>query len=601
MTAALFGELNVAGDQIALVAAAADDFGLKLAATRLQYLTALGEHPRNDDGSANMDVLLVPATWATVTQIGRMFSGNGSRATWNPQPKLAEWIMAEAIRRMTPPPPLPPDVCPPWLKPYDFQAQDAAALAAAGKVLLLHEVGTGKTVISLLGLEARRQAGHEIFPMIIVVPGWDVGDVWDSHIREWMPRWPEPVMHQGASRARVRGWRDRNWILITTYATARRDAKDARDLLPGLKPTTVIADEAHMCGNDRSQQSQAVQRIARHADAFIAASGTLVTHSMKNVYPALACLDHASWPSWDRAKGRYIAIRKDPSGQGEDVILGLRPEMEAEFFACLDGQILRRAKADVLDQLPPKIYSVRRPEMPDEWRRAYDGMEREMLAELPDGGELPVMSTLAQLTRLSQLASSAADVTVTEEIDPDTGLLVKHYHVRLKRPCWKAETLLGILTERPGQPTAVFTESRQLAMLTGEHCEQAGYRTGYIVGTGADGITRATRQQAVTDFQAGRLDVIMCTAGAGGVGITLTAGNCAVMLQRSWQLDLAIQPEGRIDRIGAEIHDHLEIVDVVTRGTVDQRRRDVLREKAGQLGQLVRDVRVVRELLGGIK
>ena len=84
MTAALFGELTATGDQIALVAAGADDIDLKMIATRLQHLTAAGKHPRNDDGSLNMDVLLVPATWPTVVQIGHMFTGNGSGAAWSP-------------------------------------------------------------------------------------------------------------------------------------------------------------------------------------------------------------------------------------------------------------------------------------------------------------------------------------------------------------------------------------------------------------------------------------------------------------------------------------------------------------------------------------
>jgi hypothetical protein len=612
MPTALFGELTQDGDEIALVSVAGDDIDLKMASTRLQHLTALGRCPRNDDGSVNEDVLLVPATWPTVTQIGRMFTGNGS-GTWNPQPKLHEWIMAEAVRRMTPPPPLPEDICPPWLKPYDYQATDAAAIAAAGKVLLLHDPGLGKTVISLLGLEARRQAGVPVFPMVIVVPNWDIARVWADHIAEWMPRWPKPVMHKGPNRARARGWKHRHYILITTYATARNDAKLQTDLLPSLRPAAVIADEAHMIGNDDSKQSQAVQRIAKYATSFIAASGTLVTHSMKNVYPALVCLDHRSWPSWDRTKPRYFATRRPEGGQGDDIILGLRPEMTAEFFACLDGQFVRRAKGDVLRWLPEKIYSVRRPEMPAEWWHAYDTMERQMLAEMPEGEDLPVMSTLAQLTRLSQLASSAADVEITWEPDPQTGELVPHYHVTLKRPCWKAESLLGYLAERADLPTAVFTESRQLAMLTGEYCTEAGLRTGLIVGPGAGmyggqwaPITQKTRDADKDAFQDGKLDVIVCTAGAGGMGITLTASNAAAMLQRAWSLDLGLQPEDRVHRPGAEQWDHVEITDFVTFGpagqpTIDQRRREVLKDKAGQLGQLVRDPRVVRQLLGGIK
>jgi SNF2 family DNA or RNA helicase len=597
--AAVYGELSGDGRRIILLPAG-DDHELRQIAGQIELLTPQWQRIPESGGEA----VSVPATWPAVVQLGHTFTGRGGSAQWCPQPALSDWMTQQWVRRMAPPP-LPEGAVPPGERLRDYQAADAAVIAHMGKVLLLHDTGTGKTPIAITGLEGRRLTGHEIFPMIIIVPGWDVADVWDSHIRTWAPHWPAPVLHKGANRARVQGWKHGRYILLTTYATARLDARHARDLLPGLAPAAVIADEAHLIGNAGSQQSQAVMRIARHAGCYIAASGTLVTHSMKNVHPPLKGMDHDSWPSYERTKPRYISSRPGDGGYGEK-ILGLRPEMAEEFFACLEGQLLRRAKRDVLDQLPPVIYSVRRPELPAEWRHAYDGMERQMLAELPDGGDLPVMSILAQLTRLSQLASSAADVKVTTVIDEQTGREKPHYEVTLKRPCWKAETFLGIMAERPDMPTACFAESRQLAMLTGEYCAEAGLRCGYVTGPGprTDGgppVTRRTRQQAVADFQAGKLDVIICTAGAGGTGITLTAANCAVMLQRSWQLDLALQPDGRIDRIGAEVHDHLEIVDVVAQHTIDQRRRDVLRDKAGQLGQLVRDARVVRELLGGLR
>jgi hypothetical protein len=84
------------------------------------------------------------------------------------------------------------------------------------------------------------------------------------------------------------------------------------------------------------------------------------------------------------------------------------------------------------------------------------------------------------------------------------------------------------------------------------------------------------------------------------MGITLTASNAAAMLQRSWQLDLGLQPEDRVHRPGAEQWPHVEITDFVTLRTIDQRRREVLKDKAGQWAQLVRDRRVVVNLLGGI-
>jgi SNF2 family DNA or RNA helicase len=572
-------------------------------AERLHMLTAAGESARDEHGQPT-GARYYPLSWAVIVQLGFLFNHDGGRPVWQPMPELAEWIIAETLRRTSPPPAI-PRCWPDGLTPRQYQLDGAAAIAATGKYLLGDEPGTGKTVSTLLGIEARRRGGTGVFPLVIVVPSWEVADVWDTHIREWMPHWPAPVMHKGANRARIQGWKHGQYILITTYATLRRDAPDMNGLLVKIRAKAVVADESHQARNPRAKQSRALWRVAHYAPTLVWASGTLVTHDFGDIYQPLFTMAPLDWPSKDDLKRRYLATRKSDY---DETILGLRPEMEAEFFAALAGQIRRVAKADVLAELPDKIYSVRRPEMPAQWRHAYDTMEKQMLAELPDGGELPVMSILEQLTRLSQLASSAADVATEYRLDERTGLLVPHYTVTLKRPSWKATALLDLLAERPDQPTAVFAEPRQLAMITGGYCAEAGLRTGYVVGEGEAGphgeegvrVTRKTRHQAVEDFQAGKLDVIICTAGAGGLGITLTASNCAVMLQRSWQLDLAIQPEDRVHRIGAEIHDHVEIVDFVTLNSIDQRRRDVLRDKAGQLGQLVKDPRIVRALLGGL-
>jgi SNF2 family DNA or RNA helicase len=89
------------------------------------------------------------------------------------------------------------------------------------------------------------------------------------------------------------------------------------------------------------------------------------------------------------------------------------------------------------------------------------------------------------------------------------------------------------------------------------------------------------------------------TTGAGGVGLTLTAASTCVFLQRPWSLVEALQAEDRCHRIGSEIHDCVEIVDIVAANTIDTRVRAVLRDKSGQLADLVQDKRIVAELLGG--
>jgi SNF2 family DNA or RNA helicase len=238
---------------------------------------------------------------------------------------------------------------------------------------------------------------------------------------------------------------------------------------------------------------------------------------------------------------------------------------------------------------------VRSVELPPAYRVAYDAMERDMITQLPDGGELSVMSVLAQLTRLSQLASAAADVTVTTEPGAD-GEDHEHVAVRLKAPSWKVDALLEVLAERPDEQVVAFAPSRQLMLLAGQQAEAKGIQVGYVVG----GQSMRERTETVEAFQRGKLGLLCATTGAGGVGLTLTAARTVVFLQRPWSLVEATQAEDRCHRIGSEIHDSIEVIDIVAAGTIDARVRSVLQGKAGQLAELLQDPRIVTQLLGGL-
>lgn len=357
----------------------------------------------------------------------------------------------------------------------------------------------------------------------------------------------------------------------------------------------LLVHNCHLIKNPHAARTNAVRRLARNVKAFVALSGTPITHHPGDLWPTLTCLAPGAWPSRERWVNRYCTSGVADYGES---ILGLNPGTEPEFRLTLLGQQRRVAKADVLDQLPPKVYSVRTVELPPAYRTAYDAMESDMLAELPDGGELGVMDALSQLTCLSRLACSAADAEITfETVEDGMGGTIekRHVHLELKAPSWKVDALLEVLEERPGKPVVVFAPSAQLIKLAGFAATAAGHRVGYVIG----GQSMKDRTETVAKFQAGELDLICATTGAGGVGITLTAASTVVFLQRPWSLVESLQAEDRCHRIGSEIHECVEIVDIVAANTIDTRVRSVLREKAGQLADLVQDPRIVAELLGG--
>lgn len=582
--AAIHGEISNDGRTLILIAAG-DDWAVAAAAKALRHLTPL--FSKSDPPGA----LTVPLTWPAVVQLGATFTGNGA-GTWVPGPKLAAWT-AEEIRRRTQAPAaglsVPP---PPGMVPRGYQIEAARVIAATGKTLILDDPGVGKTMESILGLlERQEELGEPVTPVLVICPA-SVIDPWLDEFAAWAPAWRAVAWH-GDKRLRHRGKAD---VYVTSYETARNDAKDSRGPLVKLGAAAVIVDELHLIANPHARRSQAVARIARRAATGIALSGTSIKKNTGDLWMIMDALWPGAWPSKERWVKRYC---KTHQADYQEEIEGLNLANEAELRIALLGQIRRVSKADVLAQLPPKVYSTRTVELPPAWRRAYDEMEAQMLAELPDdGGELSVMEVLTQMGVLARMASCAFDAEITWEPDRETGEMKRHIHTTLKEPCWKSDALLEILDERRGAaPVLAFAPSRQLIMIAGRAAEKEGHRVGYVAG----GQSKAERTAAVAAFQAGELDLLAATTGAGGTGLTLTAAGTVAFLQRPWALTESIQAEDRAHRYGSEIHESIEIIDIIAKRTVDSRIRAALRDKAGQLAEWVRDPRVVRELLGGLK
>ena len=484
---------------------------------------------------------------------------------------------------------------------YDIEvADDPHNFLADGFVV--HN--TGKTITTIIGLVERASTTLSgtgpalvVCPASVVDPWVEAWQTWAPHVKAVAWRGPAEKRHALAGTADV---------YVTSYETARIDTiKIGRKApLRDLAATALVIDECHYIKNPQAERSKAVRTLAKLVvdvhGTVVALSGTPITHHPGDLWATLACVEPGAYPSRERWVNRYCDV---VAGDYKDEILGLAPLREPEFRLTLLGQHRRVARADVMSQLPPKVYSVRTVELPPKWRKAYDAMESQMLAELPDGSELSVMGVLAQLTRLSQLASAPAEVKVTRELG-DGGIGNDVTTVNLLAPSWKVDALLEILAERCGDDVPVesrdqvvcFAPSRQLILLAGAAAEAAGYRVGYIVG----GQSQLERTAARTAFQAGHLDLVCATTGAGGTGITLSAAGTLVFLQRPWSLVESLQAEDRAEG-DLEQTRGTEVIDVVARNTVDTRVRAVLRERAGRLAELVGDPRIVAELLGGVR
>ncbi len=558
----------------------------------LQRLTVRPQKTKDNTGE-----ITVPLTWAVVTQLARLMTEKDY--IWRPDPYLNLWIKDEFTRRFTEfsgdSSDLKFDASAMTRTPMPHQLAGAFVGALNHRFFFGDEAGVGKTTTALLTLAELEAQGKDPFPAFVVAPA-SVVDQWGEELGECFPDWPYAV---------YRGPRRRNLstqykIYLMSWDVLRADMKHENNELPALLkfavPRTLILDEAHaLCS--KSKQSTAAKQLARVTEFAFPMSGTPITRDVGGFWTALNILDIRSFPDEDRYKDLYTDRYR---GDYSDHIDGLSPERREEFFLVIQGSMRRVAKQDVFADLPPKTYSTRLVELPHVYKLAYKEMEEDMIAHLPDGNEpLEVMSTLAQLTRLVQLASSACDVEIEMVLDeredsPTFGMEIPKTHVTMKEPSWKVDELMRIMDDMQGSPLITFAPSTQLMKLAGARAEREGYRVGYIIG-GQSASQRTTTRKA---FQAGELDLLCCNTAAGGVGLNLTAASTTAFLGRDWSYWRGSQAEDRTHRKG-QTAEKVHIIDVVAANTVESRIRIAMKQKAAQLSELVRDPRIVREFLGG--
>jgi SNF2 family DNA or RNA helicase len=250
-------------------------------------------------------------------------------------------------------------------------------------------------------------------------------------------------------------------------------------------------------------------------------------------------------------------------------------------------------KARVLPWLPEVINARRDVEMGVKQAKAYKQMLENMVVMLehdgeigPNGDVVVAPNPLTQTLRLLQFASAYAHIEIQENGDEK---------VLLTDPSCKVDALMDDIKSGDfgSDSVAVCAVSRQLIEILSARMTKEGIKHGLITGSQSGD----ERQQAVDDFQAGRIKWVLFTDAAGGVGITLTAARRLVMLQRPWSLVNYKQALDRVHRIGSEIHDSILITDYVTEGTIEERVIEALEGKADNFEQIVQDKPKLLEML----
>ena len=501
---------------------------------------------------------------------------------------------------------------------FPHQKAGVAYLAAAKQALLADEPGLGKTAQAIRALKKLRDNGEEVFPILITCPN-TLKSNWKREFERWWPELDVTIIKGSATKRRVL-FEESSQVFIINWESLRshsrllgygsialarctdcggHDSKisEARcevhkRELNEIDFKSVVADEIHRSKDPKSKQTRALWAASGDAKIRFALTGTPIAKDVVDLWPILHWLKPEEWPSKTKWIDRYVNTMLNAFGGM--MVLGLKPEKEAEFYSSINPRMRRMLKSIVLPWLPDVMNDRRDVEMNPKQLKAYRQMSENMIAMLEADGELNaatgevIVATdpLVQTTRLLQFANAYATVEVNE---------AGQEKVLLSEPSCKVDALMDDMKNGDfgDDSVAVCAVSRQLIEILSARMEKEGIKHGLI--TGAQSETE--RQQAVDDFQAGKVKWILFTAQAGGVGITLTTARRLVMLQRPWSLVDYKQALDRVHRIGSEIHDSILITDYVTEGSIEERVIDALDVKAENFEEIVKDKEQLKKML----
>lgn len=335
-----------------------------------------------------------------------------------------------------------------------------------------------------------------------------------------------------------------------------------------------------------AKQTRAVWAATGDAPFRYALTGTPIADAPDDLWAILHWLDPNEWPSRVKYIDRFCNLQYNAFGA--PIVTGLRPDTKDEFFRIVNPRMRRMPKELVLSYLPPVLRERRDVEMTPKQAKAYKEMSEKLVTDL-DGDVLTAASPLTKMTRLIQFSSSYAEIE--ETINPENGKT--DTKVRLVEPSCKIDAFMSDMPDFGDDSVVVFAQSRQLIYLLHDRLEKEGIPHGLITGMQ----NQDERQKSIDDFQEGKTKYVLATLGAGGTGLTLTAARIAVYLQRSWSLIENEQSEGRVHRIGSEIHESILYIDYVTAESVEEIQHMAVAAKGERLEEILRDKDLLRRAL----
>jgi SNF2 family DNA or RNA helicase len=443
---------------------------------------------------------------------------------------------------------------------YDYQRSGVGFMVDHPHSILADDMGLGKTVQALAVIreaESRATPGtiaacvgplaHLSDPVgrkLIICPN-SVTGVWRREIDTWLGELAAEstvvIDAKDAAKRLKQLESGAEWVIVNWEKLQERV-----NLLPHLEKvdwTAVIADEAHRAKNRKSQQTKALWKL--RAPIQLALTGTPIMGAPDDLWALLKWLRPEQYTSYWRFWNQYV---ESYQGAFKPVVTGVRNADQLRFE--LADKLVRRRKTKVLS-LPEKVVETIPVQMKPKQQKLYNEAEKELFLEVERAVEED-----------EALGDKVRDALVTNDLKALTYLLpngaarVTRLRQILETPaCLEGEDVSGkldaaveIIADAQPKQFVLFTWFKPTAEAAASRLRKRKIKAEPLTGDTKAG----DRADMVKRFQAGELEVLVCTIATGGVGLTLTAADTAIFVSRDWTPAINTQAEDRLWRIGQD-------------------------------------------------
>nr|WP_045532526.1 DEAD/DEAH box helicase [Serpentinimonas raichei] len=404
--------------------------------------------------------------------------------------------------------------------------------------ILADDMGLGKTLQTLAHIQVEKDAGRLDRPALIIAPLSLLGN-WQREAGRFCPDLRCLVLH-GQERHEKAASLAGHDVVIAPYSLLQRD----RERWLQTPWHLVVLDEAQNIKNASTRAAQvACELVTRHR---LCLSGT----PMENHLGEIWSLFHFLMPGFLSGQQRFKELFRNPiERQGN-------PERMAQLRARITPFMLRRTKALVAHELPPKVETVARVELSGRQADLYETIRLSMEKTVREALDSKGLAK-SQITILDALLKLRQVCCDPQLLKLDAARKVKHSA--------KLEHLMELLPEMLTEGRRVLLFSQFTSMLSLIEVELKKRGLPWVKLTGQS----QKRDQIIERFTSGEVPLFLISLKAGGVGLNLPQADTVIHYDPWWNPAVENQATDRAHRIG-QTHS-VWVLKLVAQGTIEER------------------------------